>query len=102
MGWTSRPVRGAAIHRMARLSTSAPRVWKMRLVLAFCRPKPIWMPKKPTHMFQIDHPLRRGRVAVGSGASAVVIEPRSEERRVGEGRGRWGARPRPEREAPPA
>ncbi|KAK0348990.1 hypothetical protein LTR94_034951, partial [Friedmanniomyces endolithicus] len=65
IGWISSPVSGAAIQRIARLSTSAPRVWKMRLVLAFWSPNPIWIPKKPTHMFQIARPDRRGRTARG-------------------------------------
>jgi len=28
-------------------------VWKMRLVLAFCRANPIWMPMKPNDMLKI-------------------------------------------------
>ena len=74
IGWTISPVSGAAIHRMASESTSAPSVWKMRLVLAFCRPKPIWMPKKPTHMFQIASRVRRGRM-MGNCMDVIVLLP---------------------------
>ncbi|MNY79882.1 hypothetical protein D3C86_2207100 [compost metagenome] len=53
IGWTKRPVAGAAIHSMASSLTSAPRVWKIRLVLTFCSPQTIWTPNRPQHMFQI-------------------------------------------------
>src|SRR5690348_16985333 len=52
-GWTMRPVSGAAIHSAGIASTPAPRVWKIRLTLAFCSAKPNWIPRNPKHMFQI-------------------------------------------------
>ncbi len=47
IGWTMRPVSGAATHSAGRSSSDAPTVWKIRLMLEFCSTKPIWMPKKP-------------------------------------------------------
>jgi hypothetical protein len=41
IGWTSRPVRGAAIQSAGRSSTLEPRDWKIRLIFAFCSAKPI-------------------------------------------------------------
>jgi hypothetical protein len=38
----------------------APRVEKIRLVLAFCSAKPNWMPKKPKLMFHSCQNDRRG------------------------------------------
>jgi hypothetical protein len=60
IGWTISPVIGAAIHRIARLATSAPSVWKMRLTLPFCSSNPIWMPRKPKLLFQICAGLSAG------------------------------------------
>ncbi len=51
MGCTSKPVTGAASQNSARSSGLAPRVEKIRLVLAFWRAKPNWMPKKPKLIF---------------------------------------------------
>src|ERR1700736_230895 len=53
MGCTMSPLNGAAIHSTGTCSRLAPRVWKMRLTLAFCRAKPNCRPMKPKHMFQI-------------------------------------------------
>src|ERR671921_2450096 len=77
MGWTSNPVTGAAIHRIGMFSTLAPRVSKMRLTLAFCSAKPIWMPRKPKLMFQISQNDKRGleRTARGAAAWAVMAIP---------------------------
>ena len=73
MGCTMRPVSGAATHRMGMSSALAPRLEKMRLVLAFCSAKPNWMPINPKLMFQICQKLRRGfwRVLVVAGAAAM-------------------------------
>ena len=65
IGCTTRPVSGAAIHRPGSESISAPRVWKMRLTLAFCSAKPNWMPRKPKHMFQICQNESCGLRALG-------------------------------------
>src|SRR3954451_10562916 len=53
MGCTRSPLSGAAIHNSGTWSRLAPRDWKMRLTLAFCRPKANCRPRKPKHMFQI-------------------------------------------------
>src|SRR6476661_928750 len=51
IGWTSKPVSGAATHRAGRSSSDEPSVWKIRLMFEFCSAKPIWIPKKPNEMF---------------------------------------------------
>src|ERR1700736_3155571 len=53
MGCTMSPLNGAAIHSNGTCSRPAPRVWKIRLTLAFWRAKPNCRPMKPKHMFQI-------------------------------------------------
>nr|GFB83762.1 hypothetical protein [Tanacetum cinerariifolium] len=80
MGCTSRPVVGAAIQRNANLSSCAPIVSKMRLMLPFCSAKPNWIPRKPKLMFQICQKLSRG-LARMLGLSMVMPEPAIEERR---------------------
>src|SRR3954469_1873785 len=59
-GWTSSPVSGAATHSQERSSIFAPKVWKIRLMFAFCSAKPIWMPKKPKEMFHNPQKFWRG------------------------------------------
>ena len=41
IGWTSRPVIGAAAQRSGSWAVSAPSVWNIRLVLTFCKPQTI-------------------------------------------------------------
>ena len=53
MGWTIRPVSGAATHNIGMSSTRAPSVSKILLTLEFCRAKPNWIPRNPKLMFQI-------------------------------------------------
>ncbi len=60
IGCTSRPVTGAASHRIDSSLISAPRVEKIRLVLVFCRANPNWMPKKPKLIFHSCQNDRRG------------------------------------------
>src|SRR3990167_3885580 len=71
MGWTTSPVTGAAIHRTGMFSSLAPSVSKIRLTLAFCSAKPIWMPRKPKLMFQISQNVRRGLGRRATGAVAA-------------------------------
>ena len=53
MGWTFSPVIGPAIHSAGNAATSAPSVWKIRVVLAFWSAQTIWMPNNAKHMFQM-------------------------------------------------
>ena len=46
-------------------STLAPSVSKIRLTLAFCSAKPIWIPRNPKLIFQISQKL-----SLGSGAGS--------------------------------
>ena len=47
IGWTRRPVSGAAIHSIGKSATPAPSVWNMRLVETFWRPHTTWVPNRP-------------------------------------------------------
>ena len=60
MGCTTSPVSGAATQSNGSVFMSAPRVWKIRLALAFWSANPNWMPRKPKHMFQICQKLSVG------------------------------------------
>jgi len=82
IGWTISPVIGAAIHRIASSSTSAPSVWKIRLTLPFWRSKPIWMPRKPKLMFQICAGDRAGLAAPAVCVVTSVLSPRAASRGV--------------------
>ena len=53
----------------------APSVWKIRLILEFCRTKPIWMPKKPKLIFHSPAQLWRGfSCALGNDVPVVFID----------------------------
>ena len=59
LGRSTTTVRGGC-QSIGMSSTFAPSVSKIRLTLAFCSAKPIWMPRNPKLMFQISQKLSLG------------------------------------------
>jgi hypothetical protein len=78
-GCITRPVKGAAIHKMGILSISAPSVWKIRLTFAFCKPKANWIPKNPTLILIICIRLSLGFIPGIANDIAIVFSKRQGE-----------------------
>ncbi len=73
IGWTRRPVSGAATHKAGRSSRLDPNDWNIRDMFAFWSAKPIWIPKKPNEM--LNRPARDWRGFSSRCASVMLPLP---------------------------